>query len=143
VATLAAMNDAQTIFAVFYAIFWGGVFSVLSRWKPFNHGLIFNKDKKEIEHISKRIRLSLLILNILPLIYFVGIFYILGLKGNLCKLQKDCGIDVSAMVLSDVIPAFAILGFYRLFIGIVEYNPTKYYKYSYEIPIEYRKFWFG
>jgi hypothetical protein len=41
---MTAMNDAQQIFAVFYAIFWGGVFSVSARWKPFNFGLIFDKD---------------------------------------------------------------------------------------------------
>jgi hypothetical protein len=29
------MNIPQEIFCVFYAIFWGAVFNVLARWKPF------------------------------------------------------------------------------------------------------------
>lgn len=134
---MTTMNDAQTIFTVFYAIFWGAVFSVSSRWKPFNFGLIFDK---EVKHVARRISLAKLILNILPIIYFVLIYYILGLKGNLCSQQKTYWVEFSAMVLSGIIPGFGIFGFYRLYIGIVEFDPTKYYKYRCEIPMRYRAY---
>jgi hypothetical protein len=128
------MNDAQTIFAVFYAIFWGAVFSVSSRWKPFNFGLIFDK---EVQHVTKRILLAKLILNILPILYFVIIFYVLELKGKLCELQRKCLVDITAIVLSGIIPAFAIFGFYRLWIGIIERRPKSFYDYSCNLPTRY------
>jgi hypothetical protein len=66
------MNIPQQIFCVFYAIFWGAVFSVSARWKHFNFGLIFDKDVKQV---TKRIGLSLIILTTLPIFYF-GIIFI-------------------------------------------------------------------
>jgi len=128
------MNDAQQIFAIFYAIFWGAVHSVLGRWKPFNFGLTFDK---QVEHVANRISFAKLILNILPVIYFVLILYIVGLKDNLCTQQKNCLFEFGTLILSGIIPAFGIFGFYRLYIGVVEYDPTKYYKYRHEIPRRY------
>jgi len=130
---LTQLNIAQTIFSVFYAIFWGAVFSVSGRWKHFNFGLIFDN---EAPHVTRRILLSKLILNILPILYFVWILCELN-DNNLCSMQKKCWIDFSAIVLSGIIPAFAILGFYRLWIGIVEYSPKLYYEYSWKLPHRY------
>lgn len=124
------MNDAQQIFAVFYAIFWGGVFSVSARWKPFNFGAIFDK---EVKNVTKRISLALLILNVLPILYFVIIFYCL--KTN--PFKGECWINISAMVLSGIIPAFGIFGFYRLWLGIIEKDPSKYYLDKCSIPSRY------
>jgi hypothetical protein len=106
-ATLTTMNDAQTIFAVFYAIFWGSQFNVIPRWKPFNFGILFDK---EIKHVSRRISLALLIFNILPIIYFIIIFLLLnGL--NICETQRKCWIYISTVLLCSIIPAFGIFGF--------------------------------
>lgn len=131
------MNDAQQIYAVFYAIFWGAVFNVLGRWKPFNFGLIFDK---EVKHVSRRILLSLLILNIFPILYFASIFYILGFKGKLCEQQWKSLSEVFEMVLSGVIPAFGIIGFYHLWLYFIERKPRKYYINSHLIPCKYKPY---
>ncbi len=135
------MNDSQQIYAVFYAIFWGGIFNVLSRWKPFNFGLISHKRKNIKKLIRKRIGLALIIFNVLPIIYFGTIFYILG-EQNICEVQKKYWYYMVSIVLSGIIPAFAILGFYRLWLGIVEKWPKTFYLQYCNIPREnkiYRK----
>jgi len=131
---MTTMNDAQQIFAVFYAIFWGAIFSVSSRWKAFNFGLIFDK---EVDHVTKRIILAKLILNILPILYFAGIFHVLGSNGSLCPQQRECWTDLTAIVLSGIIPSFGIFGFYRLWLCIIEYKPTNYYMCRSSIPLKY------
>jgi len=78
------MNTPQEIFGIFYAIFWGAVFSVSSRWKAFNLGLIFDK---KAPNITKRFVLAKVILNLLPICYFIVIFYILG---DLYKKEPVC-----------------------------------------------------
>lgn len=131
------MNDAQQIYSVFYAIFWGASFNVLPRWKPFNFGLIFNK---KVKHISRRISLALFILNISPILYFIGILYLLRLKGNLCDSQWNCLIEVTALVLASIIPAFGIFGFYRIWLFVVESFPNKYYLEHNLIPSEIKPY---
>jgi hypothetical protein len=143
-AILTTMNDAQTIFSVFYAIFWGAIFSVSARWKAFNFGAIFDKG---VKNVTKRIVLAKLIFNILPILYFILVLYLLSLKDDLCPQQKECLVDFSTMVLSGIIPAFGIFGFYRLWMGIIEYRcwvcisekkPQIYYLERFDIPLKYR-----
>lgn len=132
------MNDAQQIFAIFYAIFWGSQFNVIPRWKPFNFGLLFDN---EVRHVSGRISLALLIFNIFPIIYFIVIFYILSGQ-YICENQKKCWISISTMVLSGIIPAFGIFGFYRIWLYIIEKNPRQYYVNNNLIPCKYHP-WHG
>lgn len=132
------MNDYQQIFVVFFAIFWGAIFNVLARWKPYNFGLIFDR---EVTYVTRRIGLALIILTLFPLLYFIVIFYILGQNSNLCDSQKKCIIEVIKWCLSSIIPAFAIYGFYRLWIGIIECSPESFYCYSWELPNKYKSYY--
>lgn len=107
------------------------MFNVLARWKPFNFGLIFNK---EVKHVTRRIGLSLLILTILPILYFLIILYFFEWHGKLCEQQRICLVEFIAMVLSGIIPSFGIFGFYRLWLGSIEYKPTSCYVYNDKLP---------
>ena len=89
------MTTTQSIFVVFFAIFWGAVFNVQGRWKMFQPILSF-------QHIRHRFLFSLLILNVAPVLFFVWTFF--RLKNN----PGETLLQLSAGVLS----AFAIFAFY-------------------------------
>ena len=111
------INIYQQVFLLFYAIFWGAVASVQPRWKAFQWPLVF-----KVSYARHRVVLSLIVMNILPLIFFG---YVLNtLSGVSSHLYY---ISITSLIVRGVIPAFAILGFYRLWLGIVELFPNYYY----------------
>ena len=105
------MTNTQTIFVVFFAIFWGAVFNVQGRWKMFQPILRFR-------HILHRFLFSILIVNVAPILFFVWTFFRL----------KDTAGDTFLQVSAGVLPAFGIFAFYRLWMGIVEIAPTFFYQ---------------
>ena len=107
------MNTTQSIFVVFFAIFWGAVFNVQGRWKMFQPILSF-------PHIRHRAIFSFLLLNVVPILFFAWTFF--RLKG----IPGDTIFQISA----GVMPAFAIFAFYRLWMGIVECNPSYFYQHE-------------
>jgi hypothetical protein len=90
------MNDAQTVFVLFFAILWGGILSVQGRWLAFHPAVRY-------PHIARRWVLSTIVLNAAPVVYFANAF--------LC-LQP--GVGTFRLVVGAVLPALAIFGFYRL-----------------------------
>jgi hypothetical protein len=105
------------VFMVFFAIFWGTVASVQGRWKAFQLPLA------SIPRIGRRVRLSMLLLNLLPLIFFGYVLLILSDKTPSCRTW----LASLQFVIIGVLPAFAVFGFYRLWLGIIERSPDKYY----------------
>jgi len=105
------MNTTQTIFVVFFAIFWGAVFSVQGRWKMFQPILSF-------PHIRHRFFFSFLLLDVVPILFFAWTFF------RLTETPGETWLQISAGIL----PAFAIFAFYRLWMGIVECNPSYFYQ---------------
>ena len=127
------MNVTQTIFTVFFAIFWGTAWGALPRWKAFQWPLVF-----AVKQVRHRLVLSILVLNVCPLAFFGLALW--GLSGpnydvicwNLCTVVK--------LILHGVVPAFATFGFYRLWLGIVELNPRLFYvRNRSELPQRYRQ----
>jgi hypothetical protein len=110
------VNDAQTLFALFFAILWGGILSVQGRWLAFHPAVNYG-------HIARRWILSITVLNVGPVVYFAVAY--------LC-LQP--GTDTFRLVVGAVLPAFAIFGFYRLWQSIVQAAPACFYKRSSEMP---------
>ena len=106
-----------SVFMLFYAIFWGSVASVQGRWKAFQLPLA------SIPRVHSRVSLSMLLLNLLPLIFFGYVFFVLNGK----KASPVIWIAAFQFVVIGVLPAFAVFGFYRLWLGIVEMFPDKYY----------------
>ena len=114
------MNETQQLFAVFFAIMWGTAANAQPRWKAFQYPLLFLKE------VKWRVCLSILILNILPLLYFGIVLWCL--RGN--SIDNKCW-TISILikiVCGSILPAFAPFGFYRFWISCVERKPSKFYR---------------
>ncbi len=65
------MKELQEIFGVFFAISWGGVVAAEAKFKPFGWlGCCWVDFKRTV--------FSILILNLVPAIYFAGVIYFLA-----------------------------------------------------------------
>jgi len=127
------MNETQTIFTVFYAIFWGLVANVQPRWKAFQWPLIF-----DLKQARYRVALSFMLLNICPVVFFGLIIWFLS--GPKLVDSSWTGKIAFRFVCRGVIPAFAAFGFYRVWLGIIEINPKNcfYNQRQSELPEKYR-----
>jgi len=92
------MNATQQIFLVFFAIFWGTVANAWPKRKPFQWPLI------KYGPVSRRLILSVTLLNAAPILYFSWV--LLRLSGHRFS------------VISGILPAFAIFGFYRIWLAL-------------------------
>jgi hypothetical protein len=117
------MTTTQWIFVVFFAIFWGAVGSVQGRWKMFQWPLI------HFPHVAARVVLSTLLLNICPVIFFAAAFYLLRSTPSGTPAHWTF-LATLRQTVAGVTPAFAIFGFYRLWLGIVELSPTRFYQHE-------------
>lgn len=104
------MTDFQSLFAIFFAIFWGTISNSWPTRKPFNWPLY------DYSPVRRRLVLSVLLLNVVPLLYFSFVF---GFLGQVTGLSKN--------VLLAIIPAFAVFGFYRIWLGITELKANYFY----------------
>ncbi|MBN1364989.1 MAG: hypothetical protein JW976_09320 [Syntrophaceae bacterium] len=115
------MTTTQSIFILFYAIFWGSIASVQGRWKMFHWPLI------KYPHVAARLALSTLMLNVLPIMFFALAFYMLRNTPVVAASQWNwC--ETLQQVFAGVVPAFAVFGFYRLWLAAVEFWPTLFYQ---------------
>lgn len=115
------MTTTQWIFVVFFAIFWGTVGNVQGRWKMFQFPLIY------LPHVAARLVLSTLLLNVCPIIFFAVAFFLLRDTPTSSPSQWTF-LATLRQTVAGVIPAFAIFGFYRIWLGIVELFPTRFYQ---------------
>lgn len=114
------MTVAQEIFVVFYAIFWGAVFSVQGRWRMF-------QPLAHYPHVRHRLVLSILLLDVVPIIFFAWIFF--RLRGTPDISPSDWSFCETLLQISaGVLPAFAIFAFYRLWMAIVAFAPRAFYE---------------
>jgi len=106
------MIPTQNMFLIFFAIFWGTMVAALHRWKPFQLPLFLR-----FYPATMRVLWSIVIFNIIPLVYVAVILEILSKSG------ADTSLSGFQLVLRGVVPAFAAFGFYRLWLGVVEIFP--------------------
>lgn len=116
------MNTYQEVFVLFYAIFWGIISNAQVRWKahhwPFLH----------VPQARDRLLLSIVVLNILPVTFFALALWSLAALAipqsppSAWTLRTCIGI-----VFFGVLPAYAFFGFYRLWLGLMETNPDRFY----------------
>ena len=104
------MTTSETVFAVFFAIFWGSIMNVSGRWKMFQpfiwHGRIF-----------RRFALSFVVMVVLPVWYFAVEYQYLN------RVPLNSTWDVARAVL----PALFIYVFYRVWMVVVGCLPTVFY----------------
>jgi len=127
------MNETQTVFALFFAVFWGATANVQPRWKAFQWPLV------HLPRIRRRVLLSVFFFNVLPLLFFGLALWVL--RGPATDSADWTVWQGTKLILRGVIPAIAVFGFYRLWLGIVECaSDTFYYEDQDSIPDpRYRK----
>jgi len=123
------MNIAQQLFVVFFAICWGTSSNAWPRWKPFHWTFVF-----EIAQVRRRVGLSMLLLNICPIVYFA---VVLAWLGNGGPAVGTLGVVQSLReVIRGVSPAFAVFGFYRIWFGLIERRSVLFYLTDATLPAE-------
>ena len=75
--------NAYQVFMLFFAIFWSAVANVQPRWKPFQFPLMLR-----FGHVFRRVVLAVLVLNILPILYFGLVLW--------CLYRRDSGTELAA-----------------------------------------------
>ena len=108
------LNNTQQIFTIFFAIFWSVMANAQPKWKAFHYTFFLR-----ISQVTYRMLVSFLILNILPILYF---------SWSLNRLSAASQNTINQSVLHGVIPAFAIFGFYRIWICLIEFFPRFFYR---------------
>jgi hypothetical protein len=111
------LDPSQQVFMLFYAIFWGAVANVQPRWKAFQLPLIGLVPK-----VGWRTLLSFVLLNVVPLIFFAYVLWVLPHKAVDFHFSSYLWLSIQG-----VVPAFAVFGFYRLWLGVVEMWPERFY----------------
>lgn len=112
------MNAAQTIFALFFAIFWGLLASVQGRWLAFQPVLTSRQVRWRWVH-------SFTFLNVLPALYFSWTVY--QLKGG--PTFESLGAFATVReVFGAIMAAFAMFAFYRLWMAVVQSMPEHFYQ---------------
>jgi len=114
------MNDPQQIFLVFYAIVWGTAANAQPRWRAFAWGQVFGDS-----FTWKRLLLSLFLLNLVPIAFFVCLLWILS--ATFWTSDPPATWIGIPRILGAVAPGFAAFGFYRFWMAFVQWFPTVFY----------------
>lgn len=114
------MNDTQNVFIVFYAILWGTAANSQPRWKAFQLPLVFM-----FKQVAYRVILSFTLLNIAAILYFGWTIWMLS--GSHLDIVSWNPRSIGLLLIHSVIPAFAVFGFYRMWIGVIELKPELFY----------------
>jgi hypothetical protein len=115
------LNVPQQVFTLFYAITWGTAANSQPRWKGFAWGAFRDRQTGT----GWRLVLSIIVLNVLPLIYFAFILCCLGYGAWTNASQWD--FNAGWKILLSTVPALAPFGFYRIWIACVEFSPGCFY----------------
>lgn len=119
-----SLNVPQTIFCLFYAIFWVLVANAQIRWKAFDWPLALAGRTDPIYRQSwNRLGRSIKYLLILPIALFLILVAILA-----CLPKQDYfGFRAIAQMLCAVLAAQAAFAPYRLWLSRIERSPGKFY----------------
>lgn len=102
-----SMNQAQTIFTLFYGLYFAATIPLTRPLRPFDTPAMWGCDP----HAWRRFIVSFFLLNLLPLAYFVFIF------GRLSELN-DFKMSFCSMFLL-LLVSVAGFGFYRIYFGVM------------------------
>lgn len=114
------MTTTQSIFVLFFAIFWGAVFNVQGRWRMFQPLVRY-------PHVLRRLTLSIFLGNVVPIIFFAWIFFRLRDAPGTSPVNWSF-LETLSQIVAGVLPAFGIFAFYRLWMAMVEFFPRAFYE---------------
>jgi hypothetical protein len=106
----------QEVFMLFFAIIWGTVANVQPRWKAFQWPLFLRH--KPARH---RVCLSVLFLNVGPLLLFAYVFWALGFHNDAAERP------ILHLIIHGILPAFGVFACYRLWLSTIEAWPAAFY----------------
>ena len=113
-----SLNSAQTVFALFFAISWGTAANAQPKWKAFAWGQL--RRPKTVQ----RLVLSFVLLNILPVLFFVAVLHLLGGPRWIISAWT---FESDVRMCAAVAPAFASFGFLRIWTSVVQFKPEWFY----------------
>ena len=119
-----SLNIPQQIFVLFYAIFWGTVASTLPRWKAFAFPYVFHNQTEVKQTSQQRVVLSILMLNLVPILFFVCMLKVL--TGPAWEVRA-WGWSATLRITAGLVAAFAIFAFYRFWLWAVLSRREAYY----------------
>ena len=112
------MNEAQTVFSIFYAVLYGAMLSNLGSLKSFPWGFLSESKDIQIKLIT-RLLSSIIFFNIIPFAIFSGEMHLLG---NVSQgMTPVCIALASYSSLAVFIP-------YRIYHIILSYRPELFYE---------------
>jgi hypothetical protein len=117
---MTTVNAAQTVFSLFYAITWGALTNVWPRWRAFDWSL--TKIDSERRYVWRRCVLSVSLLNIVPILFFVIVFVQLGSwKSNSPQWLAWLRLFFS------MLQPFFLIGVYWVWVAVVQRFRSKFY----------------
>jgi hypothetical protein len=120
---LKSLNVPQTVFCLFFAIFWGLVANAQLRWKAFDWPLAMaGRTDKKYKPSRSRIWRSLWYLSLVPVLLFLGLMSILAFVP-----ERPYDWHMAIQLASAVLAAHAAFAPYRLWLSAMERNPSRFY----------------
>ncbi len=105
------LNSAQTIFALFYAIMWGTLANVWPRWRAFDWAA--KHDKKRAIYRST---LSLIVLNLIPILFFIFV----SLRLGYWTFEKQSCSVIWWKLFVIMSQPFVLIGLYKIWVATVQ-----------------------
>lgn len=118
------LNVPQTVFCLFFAIFWGLVANAQFRWKAFDWPLAIAAGLKDTKYRPSLSRLwrSLWYLTFVPVLLFLGVMSILAFAS-----KRPYNWHMAIQLVFAVLAAHAAFAPYRFWLSSIEHNPGRFY----------------
>lgn len=116
------MNEAQTIFTIFFAISWSAMSNVLPRWKPFHYAMFWRSDCWQP---TRRTLFAFLMFNVLPWVLFAVVMY--WLRGTPIKAEEWTLRGSFLLIVRAVLPGLIPFGCYRVWLAVIHWCPDCFY----------------
>jgi hypothetical protein len=106
------MDTGQQALILFYAFFWAAALSVTGRYQPFDTPSVWSRNSLA----TKRFIVSLLILNLLPILWFLFLYKIIPNDDTLSSITAAAVASLSVFAFHRILHAFiASENFYHYF----------------------------
>jgi hypothetical protein len=96
------MDTGRQALVLFYAFFWAAALSVTGRYQPFDTPSAWSRDKRAV----KRLLASLLILNALPILWFLLLYNIIPNDDHLTSIIAAAIASLSVFAFHRILHAF-------------------------------------
>ena len=96
------METGRQALVLFYAFFWAAALSVTSRYQPFDTPSVWARERRAF----LRLLMSLIILNILPIIWFIILYRLIPDDNNLSSVAAAAVASLSVFAFHRILHAF-------------------------------------